>query len=181
MTTVYGVTFIGARDQIDKQLTARGDIAKEDCWGAASYLAKKVLNCIGDLFRGAKDIQMYLNFVARLISKSIPPERIQGVLEAQEAYVAAKQAEDDEREAARVEGREYKAPAKAKSEKLADVAKEQMTSVIWTTPLGLPVVQPYRKGKRKQVHTKLQTVFISDPNVQAGGTRPHMAPRAHQR
>lgn len=29
--------------------------------------------------------------------------------------------------------------------------KEQMTTVIWTTLLGLPIVQPYRKAGRKQV------------------------------
>jgi DNA-directed RNA polymerase, mitochondrial len=40
-----------------------------------------------------------------------------------------------------------------------------MTSVIWTTALGLPVVQPYRKISRKQVMTKIQSVYISDPNV----------------
>ena len=32
-----------------------------------------------------------------------------------------------------------------------DLDPERMTPVIWTTPLGLPVVQPYRKHKRKQV------------------------------
>lgn len=47
--------------------------------------------------------------------------------------------------------------------------KEQMTSVIWTTPLGLPIVQPYRKTIRKQIMTNLQTVFISDPNINAEG------------
>jgi DNA-directed RNA polymerase len=47
--------------------------------------------------------------------------------------------------------------------------KEQMTSVVWTTPLGLPIVQPYRKTKRKQIMTSLQTVFISDPNSPAEG------------
>lgn len=40
---------------------------------------------------------------------------------------------------------------------------ELMTSVIWTSPLGLPVVQPYREDRRRQVNTNLQTVYISDP------------------
>jgi len=40
-----------------------------------------------------------------------------------------------------------------------------MTSVIWTTPLGLPVVQPYRKAIKKQVMTALQTVYITDPSA----------------
>lgn len=42
MTTVYGVTFIGAREQIEKQLRDRGDIPTEACWPASSYLAAKV-------------------------------------------------------------------------------------------------------------------------------------------
>ena len=42
MTTVYGVTFIGTREQIEKQLKDRGDIPVEDCWSAAAYLAKSV-------------------------------------------------------------------------------------------------------------------------------------------
>lgn len=42
MTTVYGVTFIGAREQIEKQLKDRKDLPQEECWLAASYLAKRV-------------------------------------------------------------------------------------------------------------------------------------------
>jgi len=51
----------------------------------------------------------------------------------------------------------------------ARAGKEQMTSVIWTTPMGLPIVQPYRKLKRKQVMTGLQSVYISDPNAPSEG------------
>ena len=49
------------------------------------------------------------------------------------------------------------------------VKKEQMTTVIWTTPLGLPIVQPYRKIVRKQIKTAIQSVYISDPNANAEG------------
>jgi DNA-directed RNA polymerase len=139
MTTVYGVTYIGAREQIDKQLKNRGEIPEEETWGAASYLAKKVLACIGDLFKGAKGIQTYLNLVARVISKSIPPERLKETTK--------------------------KLNNGVRSISSAQLAKEQMTSVIWTTPLGLPIVQPYRKTRRRQVMTKMQSVFISDPNM----------------
>lgn len=38
-----------------------------------------------------------------------------------------------------------------------------MSSVIWTTPLGLPIVQPYRDASKRQITTNLQTIFISDP------------------
>ena len=47
--------------------------------------------------------------------------------------------------------------------------KEQMTAVVWMTPLGLLIVQPYRKIKRKQVMASMQSVFISDPNAPAEG------------
>ena len=145
MTTVYGVTFIGARDQIERQLKERKDIPDEECWLAASYLAKKVIECIGDLFSGAQDIQTWLNLCARLISKSIPPARIPAALSAPTPK----------------KGNIKKAPA------LNRTKDEQMTAVVWTTPLGLPIVQPYRKTKRKQVATTLQTVYISDPNAPA--------------
>ena len=51
------------------------------------------------------------------------------------------------------------------------VKKEQMTTVVWTTPLGLPIVQPYRKIIRKQIKTAIQSVYISDPNANAEGMR----------
>ena len=42
MTTVYGVTFVGAREQIERQLQDRGDVPLEECYLAAAYLAKQV-------------------------------------------------------------------------------------------------------------------------------------------
>lgn len=39
----------------------------------------------------------------------------------------------------------------ASGKPLTRLTKELMTSVVWTSPLGLPVVQPYRKPVRKQV------------------------------
>lgn len=42
MTTVYGVTFIGAREQIEKQLKESPYVPKEEAYMAAAYLAKKV-------------------------------------------------------------------------------------------------------------------------------------------
>ncbi|KAH6911990.1 mitochondrial RNA polymerase [Coprinopsis sp. MPI-PUGE-AT-0042] len=146
MTTVYGVTFIGARDQIEGQLVDRGDIPLDDCWAASGYLAKKVLDCIGDTFHGAKTIQNWLNLCARLISKSISPDRFHQAHEKIQREKTTKR-------------------SRHKSIGVARFKKEQMTSVIWTTALGLPVVQPYRKISRKQVMTKIQSVYISDPNV----------------
>ena len=144
MTTVYGVTYVGAREQIERQLRDRSDIPAERCWAVSAYLTKKVLASIGDLFKGAKDIQTWLNLCARLISKAIPQDRLMEAL-----------------------NNPPSAPARARVKKPTGPKwkNEQMTSVVWTTPLGLPIVQPYRSVKRRQVMTSRQTVFISDPNA----------------
>lgn len=185
MTTVYGVTFVGARDQLHRQLTDRGDIPEELCWLGSAYLAKKVLACIGDTFVGAQSIQTWLNLCARLISKSISPERFERrVVQTQEEYEKKEKArlkmmkkkgasskaasraaladvEDEDGESVKG-GKPFAVP-------MAKMKKEQMTSVIWTTALGLPIVQPYRKSARRQVMTNLQSVYISDPNVPSEG------------
>ncbi|KAF7331179.1 DNA-directed RNA polymerase [Mycena sanguinolenta] len=136
MTTVYGVTFVGARDQIEKQLKDRKDLPEEECWLAASYLAKKVLSAIGDLFTGATEIQTWLNLCARLIAKSIPQERID---EAQTEHKRKK----------------TRASRKSKKAVLPDthLKKEQMTSVVWTTPLGLPYLPAVSQdGAQADIH-----------------------------
>ncbi|TFY82948.1 hypothetical protein EWM64_g1061 [Hericium alpestre] len=143
MTTVYGVTFIGAREQIQKQLKDRGDIEEEQIYMASIYLAKKVMQCIGDLFTGAQAIQDYLTTAARLIAKSVPGDRLDEVMKLRKQPKLKTS---------------HKPPANR-------LQKEQMTSVVWTTPLGLPIVQPYRKIKRKQIVTSVQSVYISDPNT----------------
>ncbi|KAK6904008.1 hypothetical protein I203_107520 [Kwoniella mangroviensis CBS 8507] len=140
MTTVYGVTFVGAREQIAKQLHARGDFAQEHIFLVSGYIAKTVLNCIGDLFSGAKAIMDWLTQSAKLISRSVPPDRVHDAANNLTTVL-----------------RNGKVKSRA--------TKEFMTSVVWTTPLGLPVVQPYRKAQKKQIMTALQTVYISDPNA----------------
>ena len=42
MTTVYGVTYVGARAQIEKQLRELEDFPQEKIWNVAAYLAKLV-------------------------------------------------------------------------------------------------------------------------------------------
>lgn len=150
MTTVYGVTFIGAREQIARQLVARGGIHPEDIYAVSAYVARKVLSSIGDLFAGARAIQDWLTLSARLIARSIPATRL----------VAATTAVD----AVTQRGRRKANEVTTDQMKARSITKELMTAVAWTTPLGLPVVQPYRKGAKKQVMTSLQTVYITDPN-----------------
>jgi len=142
MTTVYGVTLIGAKDQVMRRLQDRKDVPAEKIWLAGGYLARLIIDCIGDLFSGAHAIQSWLHDSASLIAKSIPKDRIEHAIN----YVRP----GGGNQTAKVGNR---------------LTLEQMTSVIWQTPLGLPVVQPYRRLKKKQMATAVQTVFIHDPLV----------------
>eukprot|EP00743_Colponemidia_sp_Colp-15_P004738 GILK01005103.1.p1 GENE.GILK01005103.1~~GILK01005103.1.p1 ORF type:complete len:1028 (-),score=159.11 GILK01005103.1:222-3236(-) len=107
MTSVYGVTFIGARKQIEGQLKDRLPDAEEtELYRMAVYLARLTLNSLGELFEGARQIMDWLALCARLIAQKQQP-------------------------------------------------------VCWVTPLGLPVVQPYRKADSYSVHTVMQTIILA--------------------
>ncbi|KAI9322383.1 hypothetical protein BX666DRAFT_1894345 [Dichotomocladium elegans] len=155
MTNVYGVTFVGARAQIESRLRERDDIPQDKVYVLAGYLARKVFASLGEMFNGARQIQDWLTDSARRIAKSVPQETLQeaGLLPKEDENTAVVETTDKRR-------RKTKKPFSARNP-----TSNQMTSVIWTTPLGLPIVQPYRRSGKKQVSTLLQTVFIEDPDA----------------
>lgn len=120
MTSVYGVTYVGARAQITKRLKEI-EFDDDGVSKCSKYLTGKVFMAIRHLFSGAHEIQDWFALAAKRISKSIRTD-----------------AEFED-------------------------GSEFTSSVIWTSPLGLPVVQPYRTLKSKQVKTNMQTFIIQDP------------------
>ncbi|ODV83043.1 hypothetical protein CANARDRAFT_30384 [[Candida] arabinofermentans NRRL YB-2248] len=120
MTSVYGVTFVGARAQVSRRLKEI-DFDKDQTKDCSKYLTIKVFKAIRELFDGAHAIQDWFDIVAKRISKSIRLD--------------------------------------------VDITQEPefMSSVIWTAPSGLPVVQPYRESKQRLIQTNLQTITIVDP------------------
>eukprot|EP00892_Ulva_mutabilis_P005213 jgi/Ulvmu1/3063/UM015_0103.1 len=94
MTTVYGVTMQGARDQVTNRLTERGWPKDAHTQAVAMHAARRALSALEGLFSSAQ-IMTWLR---------------------RSAYTVA-----------RVTGR----------------------PVQWTTPLGLPVLQPYFKEERR--------------------------------
>ncbi|KAI8149832.1 hypothetical protein BJV82DRAFT_528498 [Fennellomyces sp. T-0311] len=162
MTNVYGVTFIGARQQIINRLKERDDIPPEMVYVLAGYLAKKVFASLGEMFNGARKIQDWLTDSARRIAKSVPEEALieAGIIEKPASWVAPEEPEEPKSKPKK-KGR----AVSKKAFSARNPSSNQMTSVIWTTPLGLPIVQPYRRSGKKQVSTLLQTVFIEDPEA----------------
>ncbi|KAH7463967.1 hypothetical protein PRIC2_005918 [Phytophthora ramorum] len=115
MTSVYGVTYIGARKQISARLhetfLTKGHIMDEkledDIYHASCYCAELTMGSMGDLFNSARSIMAWLAKCAAKVGESGQP-------------------------------------------------------MSWITPLGLPVVQPYRSKSTKQVRTKVQHVLMVD-------------------
>jgi DNA-directed RNA polymerase len=114
MTSVYGVTYIGARQQIqekiEEKLESRGhdiDDMSHEIFLACGYLARVTMDVMGDLFSGAKETMNWLTTCARLITQHNAP-------------------------------------------------------VAWVTPIGLPVIQPYRQKKYATLVTLLQSVTLAN-------------------
>ncbi|KAK9750321.1 hypothetical protein RND81_02G187500 [Saponaria officinalis] len=106
MTSVYGVTYIGARDQIKRRLKERDAIVDDnELFSAACYAAKVTMTALGEMFEAARSIMSWLGDCAKIIA-----------------------------------------------------AENQ--AVQWTTPLGLPVVQPYRNSGRRLIKTSLQILTL---------------------
>ncbi|XP_011018068.1 PREDICTED: DNA-directed RNA polymerase 3, chloroplastic [Populus euphratica] len=106
MTSVYGVTYVGAREQIKRRLEEKGHITDDRLlFSAACYTAKVTLTALGELFQAARDIMSWLGDCAKIIASEDQP-------------------------------------------------------VQWTTPLGLPVVQPYYKRERHLIKTSLQILAL---------------------
>ena len=147
MTNVYGVTFMGAMRQVRKQLVDHypeftADQKKE----GALYIARKIFLALSTMFNGASEIQHWLGDCASRITQAISPEQIDEI--ANEAM-----------------GRNQETPSGARA-KVVDPSKKFRSTVIWTTPLGLPVVQPYRTRKARRVQTSLQNISVVDQSAE---------------
>ncbi|OIV93858.1 hypothetical protein TanjilG_13873 [Lupinus angustifolius] len=76
MTSVYGVTYIGARDQIKRRLKERCAIEDDsELFAAACYAAKTTLIALEEMFEAARSIMSWLGDCAKLLDgfqKSFP-------------------------------------------------------------------------------------------------------------
>lgn len=69
MTSVYGVTYIGARDQIKKRLKERCAIENdEELFSASCYAAKTTLDALQEMFKAARSIMTWLGECAKIIA-----------------------------------------------------------------------------------------------------------------
>ncbi|KAL3811264.1 hypothetical protein ACHAXA_003363 [Cyclostephanos tholiformis] len=114
MTSVYGVTYIGAKNQIsekiEEKLEAKGydiDEKEPEIHMACGYLASLTMEVMGQQFKGARQTMNWLTECARLIAAQGQP-------------------------------------------------------VAFVSPIGVPVVQPYRQRRAFAVVTLLQSIMLTN-------------------
>ncbi|KAK8106075.1 hypothetical protein PG999_009434 [Apiospora kogelbergensis] len=150
MTNVYGVTFIGARAQVQKQIESLYPNIQEETGTPpmllASYLAVKIFKALGSMFRGAHDIQYWLGECAGRVCRALTPEQMDRI-------------EQDRGKT----GKEKKAGVK-KLSATDELLSQFRSTIVWTTPLRLPVVQPYRKTATRVISTSLQDLNLQIPD-----------------
>ncbi|MCJ1331785.1 DNA-directed RNA polymerase [Thelotrema lepadinum] len=153
MTNVYGVTFAGAKSQVLHQLKdLYPNLLASDAvqrFAASGYIARKIFDSLSIMFTGAHDIQYWLGECASRICDALTPQQIERLEE-----ISA--------------GNGHSTPFSVGPTNRRSLKNEHSrfkTSVIWTTPLKMPIVQPYRKTSTKKVKTNLQVVNLVEPSV----------------
>ena len=146
MTTVYGVTRIGARDQVLNRLKEKypGVYDERQMARIAGYLAPKIFSALEDMFQGARKIQDWLAAAAGEIARSVPRDELA------KTKILKHKMMESRKENRRIRGRESTTASTAHTNKVS-LALNSNSSVVWTTPLDFVVVQPYRSSKSYSV------------------------------
>ena len=152
MTNVYGVTFQGAKRQVASQLR---DLHPElnthaaTFMGISGYIATKIFAALSAMFNGAHDIQYWLGECALRICEALTPEQVEWI-------------------EANASGKSFKTSFSGIATNERQTKNEYTrfrSSVIWTTPMKMPVVQPYRTSTTRSVKTNLQLISLNEPSA----------------
>jgi DNA-directed RNA polymerase len=172
MTNVYGVTFFGAKEQVQRQLEViLPNVRAYDevnYTKMSNYIATKIFKSLGTMFSGAQAIQQWLGECADKISQSITPEQITELTtsgKSKSPQKARKKAASGKKTSRQLEANASIGGYHWENAQMRDTKSLFKTTVVWTTPLRLPVVQPYRSGGSKHVMTSMQRITLNDPQV----------------
>ncbi|KAL2261336.1 hypothetical protein VTK26DRAFT_4384 [Humicola hyalothermophila] len=187
MTNVYGVTYVGAKKQVQKQLDALyPDLEKQTGYSSrilSAYVAAKIFVALSSMFRGAHDIQNWLGEIGSRVCRALMPEQIRRMMEPPQtklpqAVDVAESKTEGEESGKKKRGRPRKVKevdvealedvegvkkrrGRQVSGKEDDLAAQFRNTLVWTTPLRMPVVQPYRKTAAKIIKTCLQDLALT--------------------
>ncbi|KAJ8122121.1 hypothetical protein O1611_g9923 [Lasiodiplodia mahajangana] len=168
MTNVYGVTFIGARAQVLKQIDAAYPNIETETGVAspvlASYIATKIFKALSTMFRGAHDIQYWLGECAGRVCRALTPEQMERI--ANEGSTTPGTVTNSKPKKPATMKRDTKKSRKPKADSAAamtELLDQFRSTIVWTTPLRMPIVQPYRKNGSRVIQTCLQDLTLQVP------------------
>ncbi|CAK7207106.1 DNA-directed RNA polymerase [Sporothrix eucalyptigena] len=165
MTNVYGVTFAGARKQVLKQLDALYPTLQAETnvpqTILASYIATKIFKALSTMFSGAHDIQHWLGEIGGRVCRSLTPEQIERIINGEPDLAAATKATKARKGASSSTSETTRKSLKREND---EILGQFRSTLVWTTPLQMPVVQPYRKANTRAIDTCLQDLILSMPS-----------------
>jgi DNA-directed RNA polymerase len=144
MTNVHGSTLISPHKQIVDKLCEIPGIEHDKARHYSIYLTRKVFDFLSQMFAGTRALRGWLYEAARRISNSLHAKVLK---QPSKPKKASKKDKDNTEGTTKDENEDAEGTENTHSEQ--DETRPT-TCVIWTTPLGLPIVQPYRL-----VHCKL--------------------------
>ncbi|KAK5165508.1 DNA-directed RNA polymerase [Saxophila tyrrhenica] len=170
MTNVYGVTWYGAKEQVRKQLEVIfPDVRKFDevnYGNMSTYIATKIFKSLGTMFGGAQAIQHWLGQCADRISTSLTPKQVQELSANSMQPIQKKKPRPGPKKVEVVKDRPHGTGSTEGDRNQQRAAKPMFKStVVWTSPLRLPVVQPYRADTKLVVRTNLQGLTLQEPRT----------------
>jgi DNA-directed RNA polymerase, mitochondrial len=152
MTNVYGVTFAGAKKQVCKQLDALyPNLHQESGYDPimlSSYTARLIFTALSTMFRGAHDIQYWLGEVGGRVCRALTPEQLDRI-ENDPSLLQPKTS--------------TRSTAKAKKTSTDELFSQFRATIVWTTPLRMPIAQPYRKNGSRVISTCMQDLMLTTP------------------
>jgi len=190
MTNVYGVTFYGARLQVKKQLEVLfPEVRSSESVNVSlmsHYVTTKIFQCLGTMFGGAQAIQNWLGVCADRVATCLTPEQVKHIIASEQTRGIAPMAQESNGRPTNAERQRRRDGKKKKAEdtdngpgvNLSSTGSDKSertlynsskplfkSTVVWTTPLRLPVVQPYRTSKSTRVKTNMQDITLQEPQV----------------
>ena len=125
----------------------------------SAYIAHKIFNSLDTLFTGAQNIQRWLGHCAARISTAITPEQLE--------LMVRKEAGETDDYGPKMSTKIKKFVRKGKGIHGAGnlLADHFRSCVVWTTPLKMPVVQPYRTTQIRQIRTTMQDIALREPQL----------------
>jgi DNA-directed RNA polymerase, mitochondrial len=164
MTTVYGVTFYGANAQIADKMQDAGLVPEDKIAVCSRYVATLVFKSLGRIFDRAKSIQTWLMEASQEVVAAVPFHFAQKYGYSSDLDTTWSPPPLKLRTWNPIR---FSARSSSTTSDVVNPDSYPQTLMMWTSPLGFPIAQPYRAHQVVQLKTSIQsvTIHVKDENL----------------